>query len=106
MTLPTMSGRLLRLSSDSRRVLAADGIGTIVFASKTTASWEAILQAVVDAGWIITGSWPIDTEMENRVAAQGQARLASSVHLVCRPRPTPKPPNPRLVISMPMPICD
>ena len=41
----------------------------------------------MDAGWIITGSWPIDTEMETRVAAQGQARLASSVHLVCRPRP-------------------
>jgi putative DNA methylase len=34
----------------------------------------------------MTGSWPIDTEMENRVSAQGQARLASSVHLVCRPR--------------------
>ena len=61
-------------------------LATIVFASKTTASWEAILKAVIDAGWIITGSWPIDTEMETRVAAQGQARLASSVHLVCRPR--------------------
>jgi putative DNA methylase len=68
------------------RVLAPSGIGTIVFASKTTASWEAILQSMVDAGWIITGSWPIDTEMENRVAAQGQARLGSSVHIVCRPR--------------------
>ena len=78
---------LTKAFADGRRVLAPDGIGTIVFASKTTASWEAILQAVVDAGWIITGSWPIDTEMEARVAAQGQARLASSVHLVCRPRP-------------------
>lgn len=71
---------------EGRRVLRPDGVGTIVFASKTTASWEAILKAVVDAGWIITGSWPIDTEMETRVSAQGQARLASSVHLVCRPR--------------------
>ena len=72
--------------AEARRVLQPSGIATIVFASKTTASWEAILKAVVDAGWIITGSWPIDTEMETRVAAQGQARLASSVHLVCRPR--------------------
>ncbi len=72
--------------SESRRVLRPDGIGIIVFASKTTSSWEAILRAVVDAGWLITGSWPIDTEMETRVAAQGQARLGSSVHLVCRPR--------------------
>ena len=77
---------LTKAFAEGRRVVRPDGIGVIVFASKTTASWEAILKAVVDAGWIITGSWPIDTEMEARVAAQGQARLASSVHLVCRPR--------------------
>ncbi|MBI3493149.1 MAG: DUF1156 domain-containing protein [Acidobacteria bacterium] len=77
---------LTKAFCEGRRVLRPDGIGTIVFASKTTASWEAILKAVVDAGWIVTGSWPIDTEMETRVAAQGQARLASSVHLVGRPR--------------------
>ncbi len=77
---------LTRAFAEARRVLRPDGIATIVFASKTTASWEAILQALLDAGWIITASWPIDTEMETRVAAQGQARLASSIHLVCRPR--------------------
>jgi adenine-specific DNA methylase len=71
---------------EGHRILRPTGVGLIVFASKTTASWEAILQAVVNAGWTITGSWPIDTEMENRIAAQGQARLASSVHLMCRPR--------------------
>ncbi len=80
---------LTKAFGEGRRVLRPDGIGTIVFASKTTASWEAILKAVVDAGWIITGSWPIDTEMEARIAAVGQARLASSVHLVCRPRENP-----------------
>jgi hypothetical protein len=77
---------LAKAFAEGRRVLRPEGVGTVVFASKTTASWEAILKALVDAGWIITGSWPIDTEMESRVAAQGQARLASSVHLVCRPR--------------------
>lgn len=81
---------LTKAFAEGRRVTRPDGVGVIVFASKTTASWEAILKAVVDARWIITGSWPIDTEMEARVAAQGQARLASSVHLVCRPRENPK----------------
>ena len=52
---------LTKAFAEGRRVLAPNGIGTIVFASKTTASWEAILQAVVEAGWTITGSWPIDT---------------------------------------------
>jgi adenine-specific DNA methylase len=74
---------LTRAFAESRRVLRPDGIGTIVFASKTTASWEAILQAVLHAGWTITASWPIDTEREARVSALEQARLASSIHLVC-----------------------
>lgn len=85
---------LTKAFAEGRRVLHPGGVGVIVFASKTTASWEAILQAVVDAGWTITGSWPIDTEMAARVAAQGQARLASSIHLVVRPRaltPSPSP---------------
>ena len=77
---------LTRAFAEGRRILRQDRVAVIVFASKTTASWEAILQAVVDAGWTITGSWPIDTEREARVSAQGQACLGSSVHLVCRPR--------------------
>jgi putative DNA methylase len=72
--------------NETRRVTQPSGISVVVFASKTTSSWEAILRAIVEAGWVITGSWPIDTEMDTRVAAQGQARLASSIHLVCRPR--------------------
>jgi putative DNA methylase len=72
--------------TESRRIVAPEGVGAIVFASKTTASWEAILQAIISAGWTVTASWPIDTEMETKVAAIGQARLMSSVHIVCRPR--------------------
>jgi hypothetical protein len=80
---------LTKAFAEGRRILRPDGIGLIVFASKTTSSWEAILNSVVDADWTITGSWPIDTEWETRIAAAGQARLASSVHLVCRPRESP-----------------
>jgi adenine-specific DNA methylase len=84
--IPFYERELTKAFAESRRVVRPDGIGMIVFASKTTASWEAILNAIIQAGWIITASWPIDTEMEARVAAQGQARLASSIHIVCRPR--------------------
>ncbi|MDW8325186.1 MAG: DUF1156 domain-containing protein [Anaerolineales bacterium] len=90
---------LTKAFAEGRRLLQPNGIGTIVFASKTTSSWEAILQAVVDAGWKITGSWPIDTEMETRVAAQGQARLGSSVHLVCRRREQSSISNPHSPIT-------
>src|SRR5712692_4468404 len=80
---------MTKAMSESRRFLRPDGISIVVFAHKSTAGWEAQLQAMVDAGWIMTGSWPIDTEMGTRLRAQGQARLASSVHLVCRPRENP-----------------
>ncbi|MCG8418589.1 MAG: DUF1156 domain-containing protein [Proteobacteria bacterium] len=75
-----------RAMAEARRILAPHGIAVVVFAHKSTSGWEAQLQSMVDAGWVITASWPIDTEMAARVIAQGRAVLASSVHLVCRPR--------------------
>ena len=48
-------------------ILSPEGIGVIVFAHKSTSGWEAQLQAMVDAGWTITGSWPIDTELNNNI---------------------------------------
>jgi putative DNA methylase len=47
---------LTRAFVEGRRILRPDAVSIIVFASKTTASWEAILQAVLDAGWTMTGS--------------------------------------------------
>jgi adenine-specific DNA methylase len=78
--------RMGQAMAEGRRVLAPDGIGVVVFAHKGTAGWEAQLQAMLEAGWIITASWPIDTEMGTRLRAQDSAALASSIHLVCRPR--------------------
>ena len=81
--------QMKRAMAEGRRILAPSGIGIVVFAHKSTAGWEAQLQAMIDAGWIITASWPIDTEMGSRLRAMNSAALASSVHLVCRPRENP-----------------
>ena len=70
-----------------RRVLTEDGVGSVVFAHRTTEGWEALLSGMIEGGWTITGSWPIATEMKGRLNAQETAALATSVHLVCRPRP-------------------
>lgn len=75
--------------AEARRLLTPKGIGIVVFANKSTSGWEAQLQALIDAGWTITGSWPIDTERPGRLRAQKSAALASSIHLVCRPRENP-----------------
>lgn len=82
-------GAMGKAMAEGRRVLAPHGIGIVVFAHKSTKGWEAQLQAMIDAGWTMTGSWPIDTERPGRLRAQDSAALASSVHLVCRPRENP-----------------
>ena len=69
-------------------MLRDSGIACVVFAHKTTEGWEALLSGMLRAGWTITASWPITTEMGGRLRAQESAALAGSVHLVCRPRPT------------------
>jgi DNA protecting protein DprA len=50
--------------SEGRRVVRPDGVGTVVFAHSETDAWEALLAALIGAGWMVTGSWPIDTEDE------------------------------------------
>lgn len=71
---------------EGRRLTIPNGVGIVVFAHKSTSGWEAQLQAIIDAGWTITGSWPIDTERPGRINSQDTASLASSIHLVCRTR--------------------
>ena len=77
--------------AEGRRVLRESGIGSVVFAHKTTEGWEALLAGLIQGGWTITGSWPIATEMRTRLRARDSAALATSVHLICRPRPENAP---------------
>jgi hypothetical protein len=71
---------------EGRGVLRDNGIGSVVFAHKTTEGWEALLTGITRGGWTITGSWPIATELAHRPRARESAALNTSVHLVCRPR--------------------
>ncbi|HEX9005549.1 MAG TPA: DUF1156 domain-containing protein [Blastocatellia bacterium] len=49
--------------------------------------WETMLEGLLKAGFSITGTWPIRTEGATRLTAMGTNVLASSIALVCRPRP-------------------
>lgn len=66
------------------RVLKSGGISIIVYAHKTTEGWETMLNALINAGFIVTASWPIHTEMKSRLRAKASAALASSIYMVCR----------------------
>ncbi|WP_270698347.1 DUF1156 domain-containing protein [Aeromonas sp. QDB05] len=52
----------------------------------SSAGWETFLQAVIDAGFTISGTWPVRTEGAGRMIALGTNALASSVVLVCNKR--------------------
>jgi putative DNA methylase len=55
--------------------------------SRASTGWETFLQGLVDAGWQIDGTWPMRTERGVRTRSIGSNALASSIVLVCRPRP-------------------
>lgn len=56
-----------------------------------SSGWETMLSAIIQAGFAITGTWPMRTEMVNRSIASGTNALASSIVLVCRKRPADAP---------------
>ena len=76
-----------RAFADGRRILSDDGVASIVFAHQSTEGWEAMIGGMIRGGLTVTGSWPIATERAARTRAIDNASLATSVHLVCRPRP-------------------
>ncbi|MGG6294927.1 DUF1156 domain-containing protein [Leptolyngbya sp. AN02str] len=67
--------------------LESHGRLVIVFAHKHPDAWETLVSAIIRAGFVVDGSWPIQTEMGNRTRALSSAALSSSVWLVCKKRP-------------------
>ena len=74
--------RALRHCNDA---LQDDGRLVVVFANKQPEAWETLVSALIRAGFVVTASWPIQTEREGKVARG--ARLSASIWLVCRKRP-------------------
>ena len=75
----------LKLSfQEIHRVLKPNGIAIIVYAHKSTEGWETLINSLLDSGLIVTGAWPIDTEMKSRLRAQESAALASSIYIIAR----------------------
>jgi putative DNA methylase len=57
----------------------------------TSTGWETFLDAVIDAGFGVSGTWPMRSELATRNIGRGTNALASSIVLVCRPRPANAP---------------
>ena len=71
--------------------LRPQGRLVVVFASKSPDAWETLVAALIRAGFVVTGSWPIQTERQVRLRSVSSAALASSIWIVCKKRSAVRP---------------
>jgi len=78
--------RMSRIFEECRRVLKQDGIMTLMFTHKATGAWDALTKGLMQAGFSISASWPINTEAEGSLHIKDKSAANSTIFLVCRPR--------------------
>ena len=86
--------KMAEIFTECRRVIKEDGIATVMFNHKSTAAWDALTVALIEAGFAITRTWPVKTEAESSMHIKGKAAARTTILLICRPReanPFPKP---------------
>jgi putative DNA methylase len=79
--------KMAAIFAECRRVLKPNGIMTVMFTHKETSAWDALTTGLIEAGFIITASWPVNTEAEGSLHIKDKAAANSTIFLVCRPRP-------------------
>ncbi|MBA3598676.1 MAG: DUF1156 domain-containing protein [Methylibium sp.] len=72
---------------DCRRVLHDDGLMTMMFTHKQQEAWETLTRSLIESGWEITSSFPVESEGENSMHQKDVAAAASSIFITCRKRP-------------------
>ena len=86
--------KMAEIFAECRRVIKEDGIMTVMFNHKSTAAWDALTVALINANFAITRTWPVKTEAESSIHIKDKAAARTTILLVCRPReenPFPKP---------------
>ena len=86
--------KMAEIFAECRRVIKEDGIATVMFNHKSTAAWDALTVALINARFAITRTWPVKTEAESSIHIKDRAAARTTILLVCRPReenPFPKP---------------
>ena len=78
--------KMAGIFKECRRVLKSDGIMTVMFTHKDTGAWDALAVSLMQAGFVITASWPVNTESPNSMHIKDKAAANSTIFLVCRPR--------------------
>jgi len=79
--------RMAAIFAECRRVLKPNGIMTLMFTHKASGAWDALTTGLMEAGFSISASWPINTEAEGSLHIKDKAAANSTIFLACRPRP-------------------
>ena len=78
--------RMSLIFEECRRVLKPSGIMTVMFMHKSTGAWDALTESIIEAGFYITTSWPINSEARGSLHIRDKAAAKSTILLACRPR--------------------
>ena len=78
--------RMASIFAECRRTLKPGGIMTLMFTHKKVEAWDALTKGLMEAGFVISASWPIHTEPEGSLHIRNKAAAKTTIFLVCRPR--------------------
>ena len=73
---------------ECRRVLKANGLLTLMFNHKSQDAWETFTRSLIETGWTITASFPVESETAHGSHTMDRASAASSIFITCRKRQT------------------
>jgi len=68
------------------RVTKSDGRMVLMFTHKSQDGWETLTRALIDSGWAITSTYPVESEQGHSIHIRENASAASSIFIVCRKR--------------------
>ncbi len=78
--------KMQAIFAECLRVLREDGVMTVMFTHKSTDAWDALGSSLMEAGFTIEASWPVNTESEQSLHQAKKNAAASTIMLVCRRR--------------------
>ena len=80
------TAKMTAIFAECSRVLHEDGVMTVMFTHKKAEAWDALGTAIIDAGFTIETSWPVNTEPETSSHQKNKNAANSTIMLTCRKR--------------------
>lgn len=78
--------KMTAIFADARRVMRNDGVLSVMFTHKRAEAWDTLGMGLLQAGFTIETSWPVNTEFEHSLHQANMNSAASTIMLVCRKR--------------------